>query len=117
MYPNFKKLNLLFFLCMLCMGSHAQNINWLLGKWDGTGTNANNAEFIRTIVIDSINGENFSGTRTNELKGRNHAKIVTAFSGYMDKELLFIKNVQVLYKKEPPNGEWTDCSACLPETK
>ncbi len=117
MYPEFKKLKLLLFSCFMYVCSHAQNINWLLGKWDGTGTNANNAEFIRTIVIDSVSGENFSGTRTNELKGRNRAKIVTAFTGYMDKGLLYIKNVNVLYKKEPPNGEWMDCSGCLPETK
>ena len=69
------------------------------------------------MIIDSVNGTNFAGTRTNELQDRSRAKIVTSFSGYINNDRIYITNGNVIYKKEPPKGQWTDCSGCLPETK
>jgi hypothetical protein len=114
---KYKKLLLLFALCSLCKSSNAQNLNWLVGKWDGIASNVNNSQLIRTIVIDSVSGENFSGTRINELKGHGNARIVTSLSGRIDKDQVYLKTGTVLYKKEPPNGQWMDCSSCTPEIK
>ena len=110
-----KKTWLLFLLCFVCSLSDAQNLNWLLGTWNGTVSNVNNAQSIRTIIIDSVGGESFSGTRISELKGSVHAKIITAVSGYINKGHIYIKNGNVLYKKAPPRIELTDCSSCIPE--
>ena len=109
------KIYLLFILCFLCTSTNAQNLSWMLGTWNGTASSVNNAQSVRTIIIDSVGGENFSGTRISELKGSVHAKIITSVSGYIDKERLYIKNGTVLYKKAPPRVELTDCSSCIPE--
>jgi hypothetical protein len=114
---RFKQAWLLLILCFLFKFSNAQNLNWLVGKWNGTANNVNNSQLIRTIVIDSVSGENFSGTRINEVKGHGNARIVTSISGHIDKEQVYLKTGTVLYKKEPPNGEWMDCSSCTPEAK
>src|ERR1044072_9771251 len=97
---EFKKIWLLILLCFASKLLVAQNANWLLGTWNGSGLDGNNSQFEKTIVIDSIAGNNFSGTRTNEIKNRRHAKIVTSCSGSIDRELLYIKNVSVISKKE-----------------
>ena len=112
---RFKKLWFLFFLCFACIYSHAQNINWMLGTWNMTG-NAK-PQVIRTIVIDSVSEQNFAGKKTNEVNDRSHAKIITALSGNFNNGQLYIQNGTVLYKKEPKNGKWLDCSFCTPENK
>src|SRR5205809_4234203 len=112
-----KKILLLTLTCFVVTFCYAQNTNWILGTWYGTGTNDNKVQFIKTLIIDSVNGTNFAGTRTNELQDRSRAKIVTSFSGYINNDRIYITNGNVIYKKEPPKGQWTDCSGCLPETK
>jgi hypothetical protein len=114
---NVKKLWLLVLLCFAFTLSYAQNNNWMLGAWEGEGSSSNNAQFIKTIVIDSVSGESFSGTLTSAIKNHSRFKIITSFSGSIDKDQLHITNGKVFSKKDPPNGEWTDCSSCLPETK
>ena len=91
-----KKFLLLLPACFLFAFSHAQNVNWILGTWKGAGSDDNNVQFIKTIVIDSVYGTNFSGTRTNESKDHNHVKIIASFSGYIDNDLLYIKNGSVI---------------------
>ncbi|MEO8711120.1 MAG: hypothetical protein ABI405_03300, partial [Parafilimonas sp.] len=87
----------------------------MLGTWNMTG-NAK-SQVIRTIIIDSVSEENFAGTKTNEVNDRSHAKIITALSGNFNNRELYIQNGAVLYKKEPQNGKWLDCSFCTPENK
>lgn len=110
----FNKIWLLFLLCFLCRLSKAQSLDWMLGTWNGTASSVNNAQSVRTIIIDSVGGENFAGTRVSELKGSVHAKIITSLSGYIDKKNVYIKTGNVLYKKAPPRVELTDCSSCIP---
>ena len=114
---EFEKLLLVaFLLCCISLYSDAQNLNWMLGTWNGKA-NINNLALIRTIFIDSIGGNSFSGTRSNELKGRHNIRIETWLSGSIDGSNLNIKNGLVLYRKDPPGGEWTDCSDCNAENK
>ena len=114
---EFKKLSLLLaLLCWVNLNSKAQNLNWMLGTWNGKA-NINNLQLIRTIFIDSIGDNNFSGTRINELKGRHNIRIETALSGNVDGQNLSIINGLVLYRKDPPGGEWMDCSDCKAENK
>ncbi len=93
-----------------------RNLNWMLGTWNGKA-NINNLALIRTIFIDSIGGNSFSGMRINELKGRHNIRIETWLSGSIDGSNLNIKNGLVLYRKDPPGGEWMDCSDCNAENK
>ncbi|MEP6682255.1 MAG: hypothetical protein ABJA35_03305, partial [Parafilimonas sp.] len=110
-----KRLWLLLLLCLSFGFIHAQNISWMIGTWKGTGRipGSTKTQFIRTITIDSVSGENFSGTRTNELDDRSHARIVTALFGYFNQDQLSIQNGAVIYK----NGPWIDCSSCTPVNK
>jgi hypothetical protein len=112
-----KKPGLIFLCCFLFMFSHAQNIKWLLGTWQGAGSSENNVQFIRTITVDSVDGNSFSGIQTSQIKNKTRFKIVTALLGSVDNAEIHVSNGTVIYKKDPPNGQWTDCSACLPETK
>jgi len=115
-----KKVGLLFFSFFLFIFSYAQDLKWILGTWKGTGTiygSEYKTQFIRTLIIDSVYGDNFKGTRTNEADDRSHAKIITSFSGYVNKNKFHIQYGIILYKKEPPHGQWLDCSHCTPENK
>lgn len=112
-----KKLYLVVSLGLVFTLSYAQTSNWMLGTWEGEGSSANNTQFIKTIVIDSVSGQSFSGTLTSKIKNHSRFKIITSFSGSIDKDQIHIANRKVFYEKDPPDGQWTDCSACLPETK
>ncbi len=114
---DIKKSCLLVLLCFVFTLSFAQNNNWMLGTWEGQGSSANSAQFIKTIVIDSVSGQSFSGTLTSAIKNHRRFKIITSFSGSIDKDQIHIANRKVFYEKDPPDGQWTDCSSCLPETK
>lgn len=114
---EFKKLFLLLCLFFGSIGSYAQNANWLMGTWHSPAVSTNKTQLIRTIDIDSVSGESFSGVKTSEFKGSGNAKIVTHLSGYISNEQFYIKNGAVLYKKETSSKGWTDCSGCTPENK
>ncbi|MEP6513422.1 MAG: hypothetical protein ABJA79_06110 [Parafilimonas sp.] len=107
-----KNILLLFFLFFLFTFSHAQDVKWMLGTWNGTGK----AHFTRTIVINSVNGNNFTGTRTNEADDRNHTKIITSLSGSINKEKIYIEDGKIIFKREPPHGIWLDCN-CTAQNK
>ncbi len=93
-------------------------LNWMLGTWNSNNNiTINKSRLLKTIVIDSVSGENFAGTKTSELDDRSHARIVASISGSLNKEQLFMQTGAVLYKKEPSNGQWWDCSSCTPENK
>ncbi len=107
-----KNILLLFFLFFLFTFSHAQDVKWMLGTWNGTGK----AHFTRTIVINSVNGNNFTGTRTNEADDRNHTKIITSLSGSINKEKIYMEDGEIIFKREPPHGKWLDCN-CTGQNK
>ncbi|SFQ20851.1 hypothetical protein [Parafilimonas terrae] len=109
-----KKPALLLAGCFICFADNAQSLNWLLGTWNGSSS-VNKTELVRTIIIDSTDGNSFFGIRTNEIKGRHNIKVETALIGSVDGETIVIKNGAVLYRKNPPNGEWSDCSNCNSE--
>jgi hypothetical protein len=88
----------------------------MLGRWIGTDNSDAATQILKTITIDSVDGANFSGKRTIEVKHGAKAKIITSISGYFDNGQFFIKNTKVLYKKDPPNGGWIDCSDCMPQS-
>jgi hypothetical protein len=83
-------------------------MKWMLGTWKGAGK----THFIRTIVIDSVSGHNFSGTRTIDADDRNQTKIITLISGSINKGKFDISDGKILYKKEPKHGKWLDCTNC-----
>src|SRR5580765_612019 len=112
-----RKLLLLFFPFFLFSVVKAQDLNWMLGNWNGTGNVQVNSKFkfTRTIIINSVSGQSFTGTKTNEINDHHHAKIVTSISGYFDKDQFYFKNGMVLYKKASSNRQWWDCSSCVPQ--
>ncbi|MBV9963580.1 MAG: hypothetical protein JO072_15150 [Parafilimonas sp.] len=90
----------------------------MIGTWNSTqNVTVNKTGVVTTIVIDSIAGENFFGKRIKELTNHDHSRIVISVSGYFDKQQLYIQPGIVLFKKEPPNGQWWDCSSCTPDNK
>src|SRR5258706_9074227 len=106
--PN--KFRLLFFLFFLNSISYAQDINWMLGTWKAT----DKSDFIKTIIIDSVYGNNFTGTRTIEEKRHTRTKIITSLSGHFNKDELFMDDGENSYKK----GNWAeDCAHCPLENK
>jgi hypothetical protein len=70
-----------------------------------------------TLIIDSVSGENFAGTKTIEFNDRSQARVVTSISGYVNKDQLYLRKVALLYKKDPPDGKTVDCSSCTPQIK
>ncbi|HYJ63867.1 MAG TPA: hypothetical protein VEV62_09005, partial [Parafilimonas sp.] len=106
---------LLFFLVWFCF-SYSQNINWMLGTWKGTG-NPRTAQFVKTLVIESVAGNNFIGSRSKEANDHNHSKIVTAITGEIGKDTFYIKDVAITFKKDPPHDKWFDCTQCIPFNK
>jgi len=107
-----KTLWLLILSTFLVAGSYAQDMKWLLGTWTGPVSKAGKFHMSRSIVIDSVSGENFSGTRTNEADDDNHTKIVTAINGHFNEDQFLMRIGEVLYKKDPPHDAWVNCSAC-----
>jgi len=90
----------------------------MLGTWkSNTNSFDSRVRYIKTLVIDNIEGENFRGTKTNEITGRGHAKIVTAISGHLSEDNFYIQTGAILYKKDPSDGKWWDCSSCTPKNK
>src|SRR5947208_1948 len=108
-----KKLGLLLFLLICFRVPYAQNINWMRGTWNGTG-NARTSQFVRTLVIESVAGNNFTGNRSKEANDHNHTKIVTAISGEISKDTFYIKDGAIIFKKDPPHSKWFDCTQCIP---
>src|SRR5215203_1243937 len=98
-----KKLWLLFLSIFLFAFSYAQDIKWLMGSWTGTAPKKGKIHFSKTIIIDSVYGENFTGTRSNEADDQNHTMIVTSLSGYVNAEKFYMKDEKILYKKDPPH--------------
>src|SRR5438874_9038098 len=104
-----KKLSLLPFFLLLISHSYTQNINWILGTWKGTG-NPRSSQFVRTLVIESISGNSFTGNRSKEANDHNHTKIVTAIAGKISKDTFYIKDGAIIFKKDPPHSKWFDCT-------
>ena len=100
--------------CCLYTFSNAQDITWMLGTWRGVVTEP---LFTKNIVISSVSGRNFKGTKTNEINNHSHARVTTAISGYVRKDELFFQYGEVLFKKDPPGGKWWTCFYCTPENK
>src|SRR5436190_23796629 len=94
--PN--KLHLLAFLLFTTSISYAQDLKWMLGAWKETGKKS---YFIKTIKIDSVYGNNFSGTREIEVNERDHPKIITAVKGHFNTNSFFMDDGKILYKKDP----------------
>ena len=107
-----KKFWLLIFSVFLFALSNAQDLNWLLGTWTGPTKKAGKVHITGKIVVDSVDGENFAGTRSNEADDENHTKIVTAVSGYLTAEKFYMKGGKVLYQKDPPHNVWVNCGSC-----
>jgi len=114
-----KKLPLVFLLCFLISAGKAQNLGWMVGTWMGAENIqvSSSSKLTRTIAIDAVSGETFTGTKTNEVNDHSHAKIVTSISGYFTKDQFYFKNGVVLYKKESSSRQWWDCSSCVPQNK
>ena len=111
-----KQYLLLFFFCFLYVFSNAQNINWMLGTWKGVG-NSRKAQFVRTLEITSVNGNNFSGTRSKEAHDHTNSKIITSVLGRMSKDTFYMKDGAILFKKDPPKAQWLDCTHCIPTNR
>lgn len=112
-----KKILLLIVLFSSIVFVNAQNTSWLIGDWKGieSSQSSSKSRFTRTITISSVSGENFTGTKTNQVNDAGKAKIITSVSGYLNNGQIYLQNGAVLYKKQPSNGEWWDCSSCTPQ--
>ncbi|MBS1746419.1 MAG: hypothetical protein JST21_09650 [Bacteroidetes bacterium] len=116
---NCKKIISLLLFCICCVAVHSQNNTWLIGTWNGNGNQVNGikSQLIKMIVIESVDGETFAGSRTTEINDRYHAKIVTAVTGSLNDKEMTLQNGIVLFKKEPVKGQWWDCSSCTPQNR
>ena len=111
--PN--KLQFLFLLLFPASISYAQDLKWMLGTWKETGKKN---YLLKTIKIDSVYGNYFSGTREIEVNDRDHPKIITAVSGHLNATGFFMNDGKIVYKKDPPNGKWLgDCDNCPVDNK
>jgi hypothetical protein len=84
----------------------------LLGTWNAPVGKAGKFHMARSIVIDSVNGENFSGTSSSEADDDNHTKIVTAIKGHFNENQFMMRIGDVLYRKDPPHNVWVNCTSC-----
>ena len=114
-----KKLSLLCLSYFLVSVVTAQNLGWMIGTWMGAENiqMSSSSKLTRTIAINAVSGETFTGIKTNEVNDRGHAKIVTSISGYFNKDQFYFKNGVVLLKKESASRQWWDCSSCVPQNK
>jgi hypothetical protein len=104
------------FLCLFCASSYAQDtqdITWMLGTWKGAPTKAGKFHFNRNINIDSISGNNFSGSRSHEADDENHSRIVIAVTGSITKDEFRMQEGKVIYEKDPLHSKWFSCNCPL----
>ena len=107
-----KTLWLLILSTCLVAGSYAQDTKWLLGTWNAPVSKAGKFHMARSILIDSVYGENFSGTSSSEADDDNHTKIVTAIKGHFNENQFMMRIGEVLYRKDPPHNVWVNCTTC-----
>jgi len=82
----------------------------MTGEWKGI---TSEHKFVKTIAIESVNGTNFKGVKTIEVKDRNHSKVVVLISGDVIKDQLRAKYGDVVYRKDPVGGKWWTCTDCM----
>ena len=108
-----KQCVLLCVCCFLFSIISAQDLKWMTGTWKGTGNKHKNQP-VKTLDINSINGNAFKGTKTFEINDRNRANIITSISGYLSNKTFYLQTDSVLHQTKPQHGDWFDCTVCKP---
>lgn len=81
----------------------------MAGTWRGVATPALLA---KEMVIDSVSGSAFSGTKTSLVKDRSRSRVTVAITGTVTEDALSFKYGNILYLKDPVNGKWWTCTDC-----
>ncbi len=107
------------FLMGCILDTYSQNNSWLLGEWKGIGVipgSAYSIFFVRTLKINMEYNNRFAGVLIQEIMNNNSIRIEKEISGTIMHDQLKIKAGRTLYKKQPKQGFWVDCSACQVST-
>ncbi len=113
-----RRLILLTLFTIIYTTIHAQYAGWMMGKWKSTsGATTLPGSVIKTIQINDVSGESFTGIKTIEINDHLHAKITIAISGGFRGKGLYLQNGEVLHRDQPEKGQWYDCSACTQENR
>ena len=83
----------------------------MVGTWKGI---KHKNQPVKTLEINSINGNTFKGTKTFEIKDRNQANIIISISGYLSNNTFYLQTDSILSKIKPQHGDWFDCTVCKP---
>lgn len=81
----------------------------MAGTWQGV---SNPPLLTKELVIDSINGSGFSGTKTNKVNNRSRAHVTVAVTGSITENNVYFKYGNVLDQKDPAHGKWWTCNNC-----
>jgi hypothetical protein len=113
-----KKLLLLALFIISYTITHAQYASWMMGTWKSRGDAITPyGSVTKTIQVNNVSAESFTGTKTSEINNGLHAKIVVSIAGSFRGKGLYLQDGKVVNKEEAENGQWNDCSACKQESK